>query len=334
MIRLYTFLIFVAIVTIVLFTVLALSRPNFVEQTSLLVLPENTETSVNLDSTINNIVYISENAVQNNEDVDKYNGEIEIERMEEHDILNVFVYGKSANDVKALEKSVFAGVVRDIKKFYTINEDISIKIIDKTEVEKTPLAMKTPYVIMVAVAVGLIAGVLIFFAKYDGKKEEEREIDAASIFAHYNNAPKQTTEETEDVENDNDVIEDEMSVTINDAPEEKEFEKKEDVGVVEIEKEEESKEVEKEIIMSDVIEKNQNFKKDNVEADTSFDNVVTPEGLPTTPGNLPIVDVSDFGGGDKEVVNEFTQEDVEIGKTEPTEEELKARLNELLNGKL
>ena len=72
--------------------------------------------------------------------------------------------------------------------------------------------------------------------------------------------------------------------------------------------------------------------KDIVEKPTLTTKSEMPEVLPTTPGNLPVVDVSDFGLDDTENSEEMNTQEEELA--EPTEEELKARLNELLGGKL
>ncbi len=325
MIRLYTFLIFVAIFTIILYSIFVMPNPDFVGKTDLLIVPENLTSATNIDNTVNDMVFVSSAEMSNNTQLGKYNVDVKITKIPEHDIINISIFANSQKDIQSIEETVILSVVESIKKHYSVNEDFTIKIIQKSDIVKTDVAIFAPYILMITVAVGLIAGVLTLFYMIDmlrEKSEYDENIDGEKIFAQYKN------QKTQELDSD---IKDEDIKSDNDEFVEESFVKDELVDEYVDENKNNENLPKNQITTKEVVEK-----KSNTVTTATMPSSPIPEGLPTTPGNLPVVDVSDFGITTENNTTDSipTEEDCEAGKTEPTEEELKARLNELLSGKL
>ncbi len=325
MIRLYTLLIFVAIATVLLYVFFVMPRPEFVGKTSLLVVAENATSAINLDHTINDIVYISQDVAQHNIEVQKYDADVKISRVKDHNIIEVDVFANSIEDVDATEYSVMKDITKYIKKQYSLDKDLSITVVVKDGVRQTDLARVAPYIVMIVIAVGVIAGVLALFYLFDTKQhskdEYDENIDGEKIFAHYNTQTFDDAESDviEKVDTDNVVGEIEIEEN-TDSYEDEKFDDLDEEKIIEQEVKELSELVTKEL---------EDEEKEKV---INNINTASPDGLQTTPGNLPVINMDELGFGSA-VVDDASLE-MEQDDVEPTEEELKARLNELLSGKL
>lgn len=326
MIRLYTLLIFVAIATVLLYVFFVMPRPEFVGKTTLLVVAENTTSAINLDHTINDIVYISQDVARHNVEVQKYDADVKISRVKDHNIIEVDVFANSIEDVDTIEYSVMKDITKYIKKQYSLDKDLSITVVVKDGVRQTDLARVAPYIVMIVIAVGVIAGVLALFYLFDmtqhSKDEYDENIDGEKIFAHYNT---QTFDEAEndvfeEADADEMVGEIEIEESVDSSYEDEKFD--------DLDKE---KIIEQEIsIPSDISTKE--LKTDRKGEIMTNISTASPDGLQTTPGNLPVINMNELGFGS--VGEDDTSPDMGQDDVEPTEEELKARLNELLSGKL
>lgn len=316
MIRLYTFLIFSAIIVVLGYIFFILPRYDYVSQTKLLIVPQDIVIASNADHVMNNIVLIARSAVEENENVMKYGAHVELERITDHDVMTISVFSHNAKDGAILQKSALKNILQEIDAFYALSSDISIKTISQDNVpQKTYVAKYAPYVLMVSIAIGVISGVLAIFYLIDRMRDEkdyDDAIDGKKIFEKYNDVQKKHNVHTMQ----------------NDVQKKEEDDNDDIVAVIpSIELEEEDESVAEEVL--------EDIKKEDVETEEEIKEElqkegVVPSGLPTTPGNLPVVDVDNLGfSQDKnDGVSEINDE------KEPTEEELKARLNELLNGKL
>ncbi len=321
MIRLYTFLIFVAIIAVVLYGVFVMPKSDYVGKRDLLIIPNNVTIASNANNIINDLVFIAENAVVGNIDIEKYNAQVEIERLADADIIHIIVYADSTGDVLIVEDSILKSIILDFEKYYDINTDFSIKILNNKELSKTVISGVVSYILMIIIAIGTIAGVFALFYMINlvrEKKTHDENIDGKKIFAQYNSDKELMSEELID-ESDESVIE------VGDA----DISTQEDIDEFSIEPEIEAITENHEEVINDV--SGDYVKLEN----TPLKESLVPEGLPTTPGNLPIADIGEFGGA-KSILIENSEDikNTDNNDTEPTEEELKARLNELLNGKL
>ncbi len=323
MIRLYTFLIFVAIIAVVLYGVFVMPKSDYVGKRDLLIIPNNVTIASNANNIINDLVFIAEGASAGNTDIEKYNAQVEIDRLADADIIHIIVYADSTRNVLIVEDSILKSVILDFEKYYDINTDFSIKILDNNELSKTVTSGVISYVLMIIIAIGAIAGVFALFHMINlvrEKKTYDENIDGEKIFSQYNSDKELMNEELID-EFDESVIE------VDNA----------DISVQEnIDEFVTEPEMEKEEMIENHEEAINDVSSDYVKLeDTPFKDALVPEGLPTTPGNLPIADIGDFGGAKSTLAEDSKDiKNTDNNDTEPTEEELKARLNELLNGKL
>ncbi len=317
MIRLYTFLIFVAIATVILYVFFVMPQPNYISKTSLLIIPQTEIVASNTDNVIDNIVFISQSALDDNEVVKDDATRTSVVRLSETSIIQFVVRTKSPIGMGAAEDTVIKEALTEISKYYDLNVDFTIKVVKKEAIHNTVFATFALYVVLAFVAVGLIAGVLALFYMIDLfqiKSEYNENINGEKIFAGYHSDKELHEQESGDtmdedvliVNDDIDTEEDNINSANND------------------------------IRITDDVDINleSEVKDEIVEKATLATKSEMPEVVPTTPGNLPVVDVSDFGFDSSTTVS---SEDVDIQgeeSAEPTEEELKARLNELLGGKL
>jgi len=329
MIRLYTFLIFVAIATVILYVFFVGLQPDYVGKTSLLMIPQTELIASDTDNVTNNIVFMSQSSLEHNISIEENDAKVEVMKLPGTSIIQFVVYAQSANDVQLIKNNVIRGALVEVSKYYDINTDFSMRVVKKETAQRTMASIIVPYFVIGLVIVGLIAGIFALFYLIDllrMKSEYDANIDGRKIFADYH-----SDEITDDDEQDGIIFEDEI---VADDKTESDIADIEDVEETILK---DNDEVEKEIlaIEKDIDKTTEAKSADNdtvIEKSTFKTTAPTPEGLSTTPGNLPVVDVSAFGLGND--VSPQSDEQSTDKSTEPTEEELKARLNELLDGKL
>lgn len=303
-------MIFVAIGVVLLYITCIMPQPAFVSETTLLVVPHNMVIASNADRTLNDIVLIAQQSIVHNTNIVAYDANVKVTRVKDHNAIHIAVYGHTEKDVSHLEISALAGVRDSIARYYVFGDDLSIEIISKDMyAHKTTSAYFAPYVLMITISLGLIAGIFALFYMIDlvrDKKTYSDSLNAKKIFRTYHTNHR--SEEVRDASLDDPV---EYVAPIG---------------------EREEKTVQEVDVTTPVAQKKE------VVHDIKYDNAAVkqarvPDGLSATPSNLPIVDL-DVIGFTNEGNNVLATEDEVDSITEPTEEELKARLNELLNGKL
>lgn len=268
----------------------------------------------NANNVMNDVVLIASNAKEKNSDIERYDALVNIKRIEDHNVIQIDVYARSVKDVRLVEASVIRSVLGDIEQFYVIDDNFSIKILGRYPGHKTALATISPYILSVVIFVGITSGVLALFYMVNLMREEESYgamIDGKKVFEKYHASDISTEEDVIDVVDSEEIIDSEKD---SDAVFVDEKEESVEEGVSEVA--EDMKEEEKKI--EDAVVKK---------------SVPVPDSLPTTPGNLPVVDLENIGFAGGTAQGEEEQE-VDQSDREPTEEELKARLNKLLSGKL
>ncbi|PID52183.1 MAG: hypothetical protein CR972_03510 [Candidatus Moraniibacteriota bacterium] len=301
MIRLYTFLIFSAIIVVLGYILFILPRHDYISQTRLLIIPQNAVVAAHTDNVMNNMALIAEEAANDNDVVKRYNARVEVHHLEKHSVLSISVFSHTVADSANLQKTVLRDILKEINQSYSLTSDVSITVLSQQNMpaEKTLSAVFAPYILIFFILVGIVAGVFAIFYIVDCMREEKEYnevIDGKKIFERYNDVGQK---------NDVHIIEQDKKDMIKE-------------GVIDEVKVREKNKVIKEDIQK---EKYSNPQKEDA----------IPSGLPTTPGNLPVVDVNVLGFSQDKNTNDAKE--IENNK-EPTEEELKARLNELLSGKL
>jgi hypothetical protein len=323
------------------------SQPEFENATTIMVTAKTEIISNNLDYTINNIVYISDLVANKNVLVVEDGAKVIVKRNDvDNSIVDIKVLASSPKEVENITKDILPEITKKISRYYQLDVDISIKIISTSVPVHRTLIVWASYIVMTIVAIGLISAIMLVLHFLDRREEKryEENIDGESIFAHFNSNVFENINDRQerdcvledknqdDVERNVELMEDkneELSETVIEQEEQ-----------IEDEKIANKKGVEEKKDIDNINKKNEQ----EVLADTSQEVINAPAGLQATPGNLPIVDLEGIGFSnvsDNNIVAEgnlsdmdedvcdVTQEDCE-----PTEEELKARLNELLNGKL
>ncbi len=314
MIRLYTLFIIAAIISVFLYVFVIVPRADYVMQTTVLIDSRNPTVFANIDHIVNNIVYIARESVASSNEVGNVMQYVHVERITNTDMISIAIYADAKDNMRNIQTKVYNTIFNNVQKYYTINKDISVKIIHKDqESKKTISAGVVPYVLMIVIAMGAIAGVLALFQMIDlmrDVKSEKNTIDGKKIFEKYqpNILSEYMQREDKDVKpraQEKKEEHKEVATAIQSVTQVKKAEKIQEVALKEEKKE----------IVAPITHK------------TSV-----PDGLPTIPGNLPVVDISALGfrKRDADIINS----QIDVSPAEPTEEELKARLNELLNGKL
>ncbi len=326
MIRLYTSLIIIAIITVLVYVFFILPQPDYTRTLTLMVIPQKTHIAAYADTALNDIVFIAQNVADGNETRITRDAEVKIDREKDHNLFTIKTKAHSPKDVRAVERHVVKNIYTQLNRYYVLGSDMRIQSVSTTDIYKTPLVVAAPYVVMVVVAIGLIAGVFALFHTMEKPPKlqiTKQDIDGKRIFERYRMESRvpMTGEISPSFERKEEIVE----------------EKRESVEKEEINNEEENiteKKAQKTKNEKNVIKDDAQKEKDLAQiVSTTAKSATVPSNLPTTPGNLPVVDISDFGFGasNEEENNEEIIDDIE---SDPTEEELKARLNELLDGKL
>jgi hypothetical protein len=319
---------------VALYAIFVMPQPDFESQIDLLIIPQNITSVTNIDNTINDMIFIAESEMQNNVLLQQYEANVEINKMTEHNIISISIYANSQKDITSLSSEVVIEIVNSIKKYYAINQDFEIKVAHIQDVQKTNIAIWGPYMMMSLGAIILISGVLLIFNIIDIVRErsdyDEKNIDGEKIFAQYNKTQNQPIV----IDNDNKVNSELVNENIQENQDKltNESDNKQQVQNMSELEEEEIEEIDEDLNFEINKPADKNVPTD-IEQE-SITNVVIPEGLPTIPGNLPVADISEFGGESQKTEVNAQTESIQCDDIEPTEEELKARLNELLNGKL
>ena len=306
--RLYTVLIFIAILGMCVYLFFVALQPQYFSRTSFVFVPENELIGTHMNYVLNDVVFIMQESLDEDVVLAKYGADVEIKHIDQTDIVSVAVYARSINATTFVEKYVFEQITQNVHTYYA-TDVVSMKIVQHDRIpQKTTTALVVPYIVMFFIATGLIAGVFTLFHYIDQLRDRRTptlSINGKKIFEKFHSSDQEihvmrydepVTQETElPVESPKDLVVEEILAEDH----------------IEAKSEEE-------IIVPIQVH------KPAVE-------IAIPDGVSATPGNLPIVDVSALGFAKPK--KEQQGVDMEQYK-EPTEDELKARLNALLNGKL
>jgi len=304
MIRLYTFLVFIAVITVSFCGFFLASGQSYERTVALLV--EQTQGSDN-ENIAGDIAFISQKVLNNKDTMNEYEfASVAVERISDTNILIFTTRAGSPKDIVHIENMALKKVFANLSKFYNLKKDVTFTIINKSDIKKTVLADICLYLIILFGVIGIFAGILLIKNIFDDNyiKRQETDIDAKEIFAHFHDKNFSNSKE-DDLTNDDFIKNDNNSDS--------------------------STQTEKKKTGNNKQHDTNNKNKGKIEIDKNIQSKSIPEGLVATPGNLPVVDASDFGISMGNVGDEDLDE---IDDDEPTEEELKKRLNQLLNGDL
>lgn len=317
--KIYTSLIVAAIVAIMIYIVWIGSSGAYHMQTVFLVVPQDHVIAEQSLQVMNDILYIIESSLPQ---------DAHIAHREQSGVFILTVSGDRISDVQRLHHNIVQTISRNVKKYYDIPDGIVIHVVSSdVQPQKNSLMVFAPYVLMIIIAVGAIAGVFAIFNLFDALRETQdsaimRPMDGKKIFEKFH------TRHTSSLDKNN--IDRDHHIEITDADS---MYDDQEASSLNKNVEDHNVNVHKEILHTTPITSHMHYEDPEIliSTDNKKMSVDTPEGFATIPGNLPIVDVAQLGF----VTRKNTKVDVsEDDVKEPTEEELKARLNQLLNGKL
>ncbi len=307
--RLYTVLIFIAILGMCVYLFFVALQPQYFSRTSFVFVPENELIGTHMNNVLNDVVFIMQESLNEDAVLAKYGANIKIEHIDQTDIVSVAVYARSINTTTFVEKYVLEKISQDVHTYYA-TDVVSMQVVQHDRVpQKTMTALVVPYIVMFFIATGLIGGVFTLFHYIDQLRDRHTptlSINGKKIFEKFHKGHQ------------------EIHVMRYDEPAIKETELPVESLKDLLVEEKESVEEHDEIALKEEVIAPIHAHKPAVE-------IAIPDGVSATPGNLPIVDVSALGFAKPK--REKQEVDMEQYK-EPTEDELKARLNALLNGKL
>lgn len=308
--RLYTVLIFIAILGMCVYLFFVALQPQYFSRTAFVLVPENELIGTHMDNVLNDVVFIMRESLDNDTVLAKYGAYIKIEHIDQTDIVSVSVYARSINAVTFVEKYALEKIIQDVHTYYA-TDIISMQIVQHDRVpQRTMTAIAVPYIVMFFIATGLIAGVVLLFHHIDQLRDRRTStlsINGKKIFEKFHKGHQ----EVHVMRYDEPVME-ETKLPV------------ESLKDLLVEEKESIADQDKITPKEEIIAPSQQAHKPAVE-------IAIPDGVSATPGNLPIVDVSTLGFAKPK--REKQEVDMEQYK-EPTEDELKARLNALLSGKL
>lgn len=314
--KIYTSLIVAAIAAIMIYVFLIGPRGIYNMQTVFLIVPQDHATATQNFKVMNDIFYIIDSSLPK---------KTHITHRENTGVFILTVSGDRISDVQKIHHSVVQTISRNVKKYYHMPDDIVIHVVSSdAQPQKNSLLVFAPYFLMTVIAVGAIAGVFAIFSLFDALREARsdvntRPMDGKKIFEKFHtnqtSSPDALNIQREQIQKT--THDDRRSLSLDERTDENEKNA--------------NKEEQKAATTTSRVRSKESvpFAVDGSET-LSVD---TPEGFAAIPGNLPVIDVAQLGFTSKNK-NDEKNDTVEHNVKEPTEEELKARLNQLLNGKL
>jgi hypothetical protein len=313
MMKIYMSLIVAAIVAIVIYIMWIGSGGAYSMQTIFLVVPKDHVIAVQSSHVMDNILYIIDSSLPKN---------AHITHRENTGVFTLTVSGDRISAVQKDHTNIVQTISSNVKKYYHMPDDIVMYVVSNdAQPRKNSFMILMPYLLMTIIAIGAIAGVFAIFSLFDALRETRKDghtqpMDGKKIFEKFHAKDFSTT----DAMIDRDHMQERSRADQGSLLQDKHVNEN-NKNVVKDEKQK----------TMDTSQVRHEDPVPFVHTDSESLSVDIPEGFATIPGNLPVVDVARLGFASK---NDAKADAVEHDIKEPTEEELKARLNQLLNGKL
>ncbi len=248
---------------------------------------------------------------------------VSVQQVGKSDAVRITVYGAHIRDVVEAMRNILAAAERDVQAVYGADVRFSVLHADRT-VQKRMIVAAAPYGAMIAGATALIMATLWFFDQY-GQRRAQRPVpqspwEARRIFASVHAPSVRDTHGVPSHSTSEQVHGDGYDSSRDDVAHQSTTQRQKDATLPEEQGSTPSL-----------------GHRDIESVVTSAAPVHLPSGLQTTPGNLPVVDVTTLGIAHATQKTPHVNDDPTASapsSTEPTEEELKARLNALLSGNL
>lgn len=339
---------------LLVFTFLQMERPDFEMESEFIVIPQNSIVANDMNNIINNIVNIASDQ-QNNELIKEKRAMVEVKRLNETSMFQVNVLAQSEKEAKELNEQVAYNILKDVSEYYDVKAGINIKLVKDGVAEKNALNGVLPIIFWALVGVLIsILVVMIVELVTPGKNDKEKVVDLRNVINNVElnqevnfgsqsqvqtkiqeqkveSAPSYNLQDSVNTKYEFNSFQDRGLEEINNAEEQLDQIEKEEETVANVEENTEDSNL-TEIVEEKVVEKKVEEIKP-VQKVVQQTQVNTGAGRSGAPSNLPVVEFNAESTSD-EVTNETQVESSEGGSDEPTEEELKARLNKLLKGEM
>jgi capsular polysaccharide biosynthesis protein len=299
---------FVAILGMGAYAVFVVLQPQYVSHTSFIITQKDHAIQfTQMDRVVNDIVFIAQESIYDNSVVKQYNARVNIASAGDANVILIDVYAKDPRVIKNVEKNVFEEMTKSVRMYYT-EDAVSMRTLHHDRMpQHTRFSRFFTYGIMVVIVAGIVAGVRVLYYYIDQTRDKRvrvTSLDGKKIFEKFHFNPVMEKHE-------------------EDAQPKAQKDKEEEIIISESDHkiDQQSKEETK---------KEQSLAYTEAKDVRTMNVATIPGGLAATPGNLPVVDVGALGF----VTTQSRINESAVETNEPTEDELKARLNDLLRGKL
>lgn len=335
-------LITVIVGILLIFTFLQMERPAFEIENKFIVVPQNSIVADDMSNVINNIVEIASDQ-QNDELIENKRAIVEAERLNETSMFKINVFGQTEKDAKELSEAVIYNILKDVSKYYDVKTDINVELVKGDNVVQNDLNKVLPIIFWLLVGI-LISILIVMIVELVAPKKNSNKkvIDLRNVINNVD-SNREVTSNNAKIQNVESTPVYNLQDSVNTNYEFNSFQNREleEVNKVEDEKIEQEKNEEKKFVSEKRVVEVESKKDELIQSEKIVSQpiqmVKANSGVSRSgaPSNLPVVEFNAESGSDDEMINESPQSsNSENVSDEPTEEELKARLNKLLKGEM
>jgi hypothetical protein len=348
-----------------------MEKPAVEMQTELLIVPKNNIIANDMNHIVKNIEQIASEQ-ENFEDLIDKRAEATVDLLDSGSIIRITVLAQSSSDAKTLSEQIVFNLLKNISTHYNTKTDINLNLVRQVEGKSNQWSDKLPVIfwgligVLLSILIVMIVELFTHKNTHSLKKQQSfsqnmNNEQVRSLIKKQGSAPVydlqnsidtsvqstlfQKRVATEIPTTQNDGVEnlsvDKASVTsssekeikipenVSDNKREIRKSKAENLIKEELQNDKQNKAELNSAIIDDLEIDNLPISDSNLENNSTIGNLQTAQA----PVNLPIVDENDSQDSDKNNSSENEDEKIKIDD-EPTEEELKERLNKLLQGDL
>lgn len=299
-----------------------MEKPKFEIENKFIVVPQTSIISNDMNNVMNNIVSLISEQEKNNL-IDST--QVKVERINNSSMFKITVLAKNEEKVKELNDKINYKMLDEVTQYYKLNSDLKINLIKKSEVTENSLNKILPifFWILIGILVSILIIMFVEIITPKNKKNKKVVID----FSQSKNI-KDKENYSRNIDSENEVYDLKTSLSQRKPSDNNREINKNYEFLSSSQKNSKNtnyKESLAEIVSNSnedtTIEKNQvNFVDRSVNLENTENNYQNNDSF--VPNNLPIVS------------EEIENTNIPENSDEPTDEELKARLNALLSGKL
>ncbi|MDO8529518.1 MAG: hypothetical protein Q7S18_02515 [bacterium] len=152
---------------------------NYTSKISIIFIPRNEKTALMSEQILGNIIAIPKQSsflAQNNQNATA--DSFKIEREGTSSIINIKLKRKTPEEAKTVSEATVSALFNTLSHYYDIKNDVDFRIIDGPTV--SPTAGNLPLIILISVLLGTIASIIINFISYSVSKFFEAKQEEAS----------------------------------------------------------------------------------------------------------------------------------------------------------